>query len=252
MHVSMYKKLLHSILPGKILAIRAGLTRTAVLVETDYGIQCGLAATLINPNFNHRTQPLVRNAGHLHEMSCDELASLVESSSVTEVSIGLATINALLPQNPELWIDLKARDYLAQWGANKNVAVVGHFPFVSDLRQQVKKLWVLELTPLEEGDLPTHMAPEILPQADLVAITATTLINKTFQGLVELCRPDAKVVLVEPSAPLSPTLYDHGIHVIAGIVVVDAQKVLLGVSQGVSLHQLRQEGSVRFVTLQEK
>jgi uncharacterized protein len=249
--MNLYPQLLQSILPGKILAVQVGLTRTAVLVETDHGIQCGLAATLVNPDLDHHNHPMVRNAGHLQEMSDMELAGLIESSSITEASIGLAAINALLPQNPNLWMDLNAEAYVTQQGADRNVAVVGHFPFVYELRPRVKNLWVLELNP-RDGDLPAHMAPEILPQADLVAITATSLINKTFQGLIKLCRPGAKVVLLGPSTPLSPVLYDHGVSVIAGTIVTDTNKTLLGVGQGTSLHQLRQAGAVRLVTLQNK
>jgi uncharacterized protein (DUF4213/DUF364 family) len=242
------EKLLGSLLPGKILAAQVGLSRTAILAETDDGIRCGLAATLTNPEFEHHRHPSVCNAGHLHEMRYTDLAGLIESSSFTEVAIGLAAVNALLPRNPSQWVELNAEDYLAQRGANKNVAVVGHFPFVDKLRLLAKNLWVLELNP-REGDLPAQAAPEIIPRADLVAITATTLINKTFQGLIDLCRPDAKVILIGPSTPLSPVMYDCGIDILSGTIVTDPMAVLIGIGQGISLRQLRQEGNVRLVTI---
>jgi uncharacterized protein (DUF4213/DUF364 family) len=244
------ENLIRSLLPGKVLAVQVGISRTAIMVETEDGIRCGLAATLSNPEFQHPFQPSVRNAGQLHEMQSTDLASLVESPSFTEVSIGLATINALLPRNPNQWIDLNAEDDLVQRGANKKVAVVGHFPFVDRLKPIVRNLWVLELNP-KEGDLLAQAAPEIIPQADLVAITATTLINKTFQGLIDLCRPDAHVILIGPSTPLSPILYDYGIDVLSGTVVTDPRAALLGIGQGISLHQLRQAGIVRLVTIKK-
>jgi uncharacterized protein (DUF4213/DUF364 family) len=242
------EELIQSLLPGKILAVQVGFSRTAVIAETGDGIRCGLAATLSNPDFEHHCQPSVRNAGHLHEMRYTDLAGLVESPSFTEVAIGLATINALLPRNPDQWVELNAEDYLVEHGVNKNVAVVGHFPFINRLKPLVKNLWVLELNP-KDGDLPAQAAPEIIPQADLVAITATTLINKTFQGLIELCRPDARVILVGPSAPLSPVLYEYGINILSGTIVTDPQAVLLGIGQGISFHQLRLDGAVRLVTM---
>ena len=248
--MTLNEQLLQSLLPGKILAVQVGYSRTAVLVETVDGIRCGLAASLSNPDFEHHRNPAVRNAGHLHEMPSGELAGLIESASFTEVAIGLATINALLPRDASQWVDLKAEDYLLQQGANKNVAVVGYFPFVKGLQANVKHLWVLELNP-KEGDFPALAAPDILPQADLVAITATTLINKTFQGLIGLCRPDATVILIGPSTPISPVLYDYGIHIISGTIVIDPRATLLGISQGISLHQMREAGLVRLVTLQK-
>jgi uncharacterized protein len=243
-------KLIQSLIPGKILAVQVGLSRTAVIAETDDGIRCGLAATLCNPEFDHKLQPSVHRAGGLHKMNPADLTGLVESRSFTEVSIGLAAINALLPRNPDQWMDLHAEEYLVKHGANKNIVVVGHFPFVDRLRPAAKNLWVLELNP-REGDLPAKAAPEIIPQADMVAITATTLINKTFQGLIELCQPEARVILVGPSTPLSPVMYEYGIDILSGTIVTDPQAVLIGIGQGISFHQLRQKNSVRLVTLQK-
>ena len=239
-----------ALLPGQILDVQVGLTRTAVLVETSDGLRCGLAATLTNPGVDHHTQPAVREAGHLHKMSSAELAGLVESPSFSEVAIGLATINALLPRSPDQWTDLNAGDYLAQHGANQNVVVVGHFPFIDELRPVVKKLWVLELNP-RPGDYPASSAPEIIPQADLLAITATTLINRSFQGLLALCRPTTRVVLIGPSAPLSPLLYDFGIQIISGTIVTDPRAVIRAVGQGISFKQMRKQDLVRLVTIQK-
>lgn len=244
------ESLIKTLLPGKILAVQVGFSRTAVLAETDDGIRCGLTATLSNPEFEHCRQPAVRNAGHLHEMPAPELAVLVDSPSFTEVAIGLATINALLPRNPEQWIDLNAEDYLIEHGTGKNVVVIGHFPFIHRIKLCVKNLWVLELNP-REGDLPARSAPEIIPQADIVAITATTLINKTFQGLIDLCRPDACVILIGPSTPLSPVLYDHRIDILSGTIVTDPHTTIVGIGQGISLSQLRQAGAVRLVSMKK-
>jgi uncharacterized protein (DUF4213/DUF364 family) len=244
------ENLIESLLPGKILAVQVGPNRTAVLAETDAGIRCGLAATLSNPEFDHKLHPSVREAGDLHKLNPIDLAGLVESHSFTEVAIGLATINALLPQSPNQWADIHAEEYLVEHGANKNVVVVGHFPFVDRLRPVAKNLWVLELNP-RDGDLPAQFAPEVIPQADVVAITATTLINKTFQGLIKLCQLQARVVLVGPSTPLSPVMYEYGIDVLSGTIVTNPQEVLTGIGQGISFHQLRQKKVVRLVTLQK-
>jgi uncharacterized protein len=244
-------KLQQMLLPGRILAVQVGFSRTIVMAETAEGIRCGLAATLSNPEFEHHLHPAVRQAGHLHEMNSAELAALSDSNSFTERAIGLATINALLPRTPGSWTDLNAEDYLIKNAGGKNVAVVGHFPFIQRLKPCAKQLWVLELNP-RDGDLPAQAAPEVLPQADLAAITATTLINQTFDGLISLCRPGAIVILLGPSTPLSPVLYDYGVNLLAGTIVENPQAALLGVGQGISLHQLHDNGWVRFVTMQKE
>ncbi|MRR29075.1 hypothetical protein EG834_01770 [bacterium] len=240
-----------SLLPGKIIDIHVGYSRTAVLAETTRGLSCGLAATLANPAFMHRCNPSVANAGHLLEMSTAELVNLAESDSYTEVSIGLAAINALVPINPADCVELNAEVYLREHAMHKNVALVGHFPFVERLKPDLNNLWVLELDP-RDGDIPAELAPEYIPKADVVAITATTLINHTFEGLLALCRPESRVMVLGPSTPLSPVLFDKGVDLLCGTIVTDPKAAFLGISQGASSHQLHEAGATMQVTLQRK
>jgi uncharacterized protein (DUF4213/DUF364 family) len=245
--MEIFNKLISSLPEGRVVSVNVGLFWTAVVVEVQ-GIQhCGLAATLSNCEFEHARLPAVEEAGKLEQHSALELAQWVFSKSYTEAGIGLAMINALLPpiQNS---VDLAAEDYIARQGANNQVALIGHFPFVSRLKEQVKKLWVLELNPKEE-DLPAYTAPEIIPQADILAITATTLINHTFDGIFALRKPDAKVLLLGPSTPLSPLLFQVGIHVLSGSIVEDPDMVLPLVRQGATFRQIRNHG-VRLVTVE--
>ncbi|MEN6473015.1 MAG: DUF364 domain-containing protein, partial [Syntrophaceae bacterium] len=81
------------------------------------------------------------------------------------------------------------------------------------------------------GDLPDPAAEYILPLQDAVFITATTLINKTLPRLIELSR-ESFVVLVGPSTPLTPVLFDYGVKALAGTVVVDEAKVWRHVAEG--------------------
>lgn len=239
-----------TLLPGKIVGVHVGYSRTAVLADTSKGLSCGLAASMANNEFNHRCTPSVQNAGHLLEMNTKDLVFLAESESNTEVSIGLAAINALVPIDASAGVELNAEVYLQQQAAGKNVAMVGHFPFVDRLKPQLKNLWVLELNPAP-GDLPAEKAAEYIPRADVVAITATTLINHTLEGLLALCKPGTKVMLLGPSTPLSPVLFDHGVHLLCGTIVTDPQAAMLGISQGASSHQLHHAGATRQITLEK-
>lgn len=245
--MEIYNKLISSLPEGRIVSVTVGLFWTAVVVESQGIHRCGLAATLINPEFEHARLSAVAEAGSLEQRSALELANLVYSKSYTEVGVGLATINALLPpiQNP---VDMAAEDYIARQGANSQVALIGHFPFVSILKDQVKKLWVLELNP-KEDDLPASAAPAIIPQADILAITASTLTNHTFEGIFSLRKPGAKVLLLGPSTPLSPVLFNYGIDVLSGSMVDDPDSVVPLVRQGATFRQIRNHG-VRLVKLE--
>jgi len=85
-------------------------------------------------------------------------------------------------------------------------------------------------------------------RADVLAITGTTLINHTFEDLITLCRPEAVVLVLGPSTPLSPVLFNHGVHIISGSIVEDEDAVLHAVCQGANFRQIHRLG-VRLVTL---
>jgi hypothetical protein len=118
------------------------------------------------------------------------------------------------------------------------VAIVGHFPFGERVRRAAKECWVLELHP-RPGDLPAERAAEILPQADVVALSGTSLINHTFDALISLCRPDAFVILVGGSAPLTAVLFDCGVDAVAGTLVIDVTAAVRTVGQGATFRQIR-------------
>jgi len=236
-------------LPGDaaVREVRVGAFWTAVVVEREGQRRCGLASTLRDENHHHSGSHPVRDAGWLTERSALELAGLIHSDSLLEASIGMATINGLLEVNEAACVELNAEEVIRERGRGKQVVIVGHFPFIKRLRPALGQLWVLELHP-GPGDLPAEAASQVIPQADVVAITSTTLINRTFEGLITLCRPDAYVLLLGPSTPLSPVLFDHGVHLLSGTLVDDVDTVLRLVSQGASFRQIHRHG-VRLVTM---
>jgi hypothetical protein len=83
----------------------------------------------------------------------------------------------------------------------------------------------------------------------VVAITSSALINHTLDGLLALCRPEALVMMLGPSTPLSPRLFNHGVNILAGSIVVDETAAIRTVGQGASFQQV--EG-VRLLTFQDK
>jgi hypothetical protein len=242
-------KLLATLPDAPVIDIRIGAFWTAVVIEIEGRRRCGLASTVRGFDHHHYgSGPAVPEAGRLLDRSALDLAQLSQSPSLMESSLGIATINALLPSYEARWVDLNAEHVIAKYGADKRVALIGHFPFIPRLREQVGTLWVLEQDPRGE-DLPAEAAEEILPQADLLAITGTTLINHTFDHLMALHRPEALVLVLGPSTPLSPILFDHGVQLLSGAVVEDIDSVLRAASQGANFRQLHRQG-VRLVTMQ--
>jgi uncharacterized protein (DUF4213/DUF364 family) len=225
--------------------VRIGAFWTAVVLEDGH---CGLASALRDDDHHQHGQYPVREAGHLHERSALELAELAHSDSLLEASIGLAAINALLDVDKDVCVEMNAEQVILEWGTGKDVVVVGHFPFIPRVREAARQLWVLEKRP-GEGDLPAEAAPDIIPQADVVALTGTSLINHTFEELMGLCRPDTFILVLGPTTPLSPVLFDHGADMVSGTLVIDLETVLRYVSQGASFRQIKRSKGVKLLTL---
>jgi hypothetical protein len=75
-----------------------------------------------------------------------------------------------------------------------------------------------------------------------------TLINHTIQDLLDLCKKDAFVMVLGPSAPLSPVLFDYGVDVISGSIVEKIAPVVKVISQGGNFRQVHKAG-VRLVNM---
>lgn len=224
--------------------ILVGAFWTAVVLDTDPP-RCGLASTLRAET--GRAWPPVVEAGRLLERSGRHLAELLRSDRILEASIGLAAVNALLEIDEDPLSEVNAEQIILEQGAGRRVAIVGHFPFNDRVRQVAADCWVLELRP-GPGDLPASQAPDLLPRADVVALTGTSLINHTFDHLISLCRPDAFVLLLGPSAPLAPVFFELGVDAISGTRVHDPELVLRSVAQGATFRQIKRGGGLRLLT----
>jgi len=232
-----YMKILDDLLTtlksGEIVKdIRQGPFQTAVLTHN-----CGLAATLRDYS-HHQDNAPVREAGTLIGKEALEIAQIAYSPSLLEATIGMATVNSLLEVDERRCVSLNAKDLLAEKGKGRKVALIGHFPFVAELRRVVDKLWVLEQYP-HEGDSDASEAESLVPQADVVGITGTAFTNHTIEYLLGLCRPDAYVIILGGTAPLSPVLFNYGVDAISGTKVVNPEAVLHCVSQGATFRQIK-------------
>jgi uncharacterized protein (DUF4213/DUF364 family) len=220
--------------------VRVGPFWTVVWTERG----AGLASTQRDAHSPHG-HSLIRWAGSLLDRSAQELADLTRSKSPMEAALGIAATNALLEVDEASLTDRNAAEEIIQRGSGKRVAIVGHFPFIPRVRQAVGHLDVLELNP-GPGELPPAAAAEVLPQADVVAITGTSLANRTFDKLMQYCRPDSFVLMLGPTSPLSPVLFDYGVDLIAGTRIIDPVQALTVASQGAIFRQMR---GVRLVTM---
>jgi uncharacterized protein (DUF4213/DUF364 family) len=200
----------------KVRDVHVGYTWIGVLSRN-----CGVAK-----NLGERHDYMVRNIGRLTEKTASELAEYLKSWNMIEAGIGLAAVNSMIaPRGKEL----NVTDFLLENGRGKKIAMVGHFPMVNDLRKVADELWVFERQP-QKGDLPDTAAEHLIPQADIVAITSSTIVNKSLERLLELSQ--GFTIVLGPGTPMSEVLFDYGVDMIAGIRVADEARMMTKIAQG--------------------
>ncbi|MBN1423200.1 DUF364 domain-containing protein [Candidatus Fermentibacteria bacterium] len=208
----------------------------------------GMATTYRDLDLSLGDHPCeVKDAGTLLGRPARDLVEYARSDDTVSASIGMAAINSLIDLDESACIEKGAFELLAEKGRDRNIAVVGHFPFIPKLRRIARNLWVIEKR-LRPGDLSESEAPRILPKCDVVSLTGTAFINHTLEQLLTLCQ-GSYVVLTGPTSPLSPVLFDFGIDAICGTRVTDANKVIRYASQGATFRQIHGHG-VRLLTMQ--
>ncbi len=179
--------------------------------------------------------------------SVHDMVKYLECQNTNNASWGLAAINSLLNCGTA-GQEIKVQELIHSVGQDKNVAIVGHFPFVEKMGRDFKNFWVLELIP-QDMDISENLKNDILPKADLVAITATTLLNGTLGEILSLTRKDAVRIMLGPSTPLASCLLDMGFDYLGGARVNDSRKVSAGIRKGLPFRKM---DGVGFVLVSKK
>jgi uncharacterized protein (DUF4213/DUF364 family) len=215
--------------PEPVRRVLLGVHWTAVCSK-----YCGLASTLTSENLSYARLDGV--GSYLHS-SARDLAALALSENHYECSIGMAAINSLLCPNPPGSVEVNAYNWIFQNAPGKDVAVIGHFPFVDKMQGLARNLWVIEKHP-RPGDIPVENSAPYLEKAQIIAITGSSIVNHSFEEVLTRCNPAAIIMVLGPSTPLSPILFSYGVSILSGAYVVDEAKTLLTIEQGGAYSQL--------------
>lgn len=163
---------------------------------------------------------------------------LLLSPDPGEAAAGLAVTNALLALEPEPAADMDGVAWLLEKARGRDVAVVGHFPFVDRrLRPIARRVWVFEREPVE-GEFGEDDTVSILPKAEIVVLTGGTLANHTLDSLVRLVDPATPLLLLGPSTPVTSALFRFGFDALSGVRVVDVDAAATSVEGGESFRNM--------------
>lgn len=178
--------------------------------------------------------------GTLSGRPAAELAAWLSHWEPADAAVALASLNAavnahnpLLAEAQRLKGDapghLRVFEHFTAQVQGSRIAVIGRYPGLDQLWRGIP-YQCIERRP-QPGDLPDTAAEFVLPKADWVFITASSIANKSLPRLLELAR-DAKVVLMGPSLPWLALWHDYGVDYLAGVRVVDENALWSVVAEG--------------------
>lgn len=227
--------------------IRMGVFYTAAKISTgDAGVAFtprDLEDTVCCP----RSAAKMPASGKLKGKKALELIKLADSDNSMKRSVGIAVLNALsaLMMREKGFkeakilngadaldvIDIKAGDKLAMVGA--------FIPFIKSIKEKTADLLIIDKHPQALKEEERHMwrspslVKEVMPQADIVIITGSSMVEGGLDELLSFCIKAREIVLAGPTASMWPEpFFKRGVTVMGGISINNPDRLLQVVSEG--------------------
>lgn len=205
----------------------------SLVINDDGVVRAGMAATpeYIAPHECYQRCNLNEPA--------DIAARRLLSQDLTDAAIALATFNAINQPAKHLLTSEDAAEWLAAQCGGQSVAIFGRFPFINtELRPVARQVWVFEQQP-QPDEFDSNAIPTLVPQADIVAITGSSVINHSIDSILPHIKPGSIVVLLGPSTPLSEKLFALGLDAMFGVLVTNVQQVIESVVAGDGFQKMK-------------
>ncbi len=213
------------------------LTATRVLVGLNWTMVSTEVSTGLvqSPNRDKTGCAPVQKAGSYSGQRLADLAELRGSPNPLERSIGVAACNAAWNSRGREKPNANGLDLVQDKG--HRTVIVGRFP---DLDRRLPNAAILEREP-RNGEFGAEKATDLIPGAEYLVITASTITNGTLAGLLAL-NTSAYTVLIGPGTPLCEGLFDLGINALSGFSVSDEDKLAGVISEGGAVRQFKPTG----------
>jgi uncharacterized protein (DUF4213/DUF364 family) len=186
-------------------------------------------------------------SGKLAGRSVKNYLDDIFGDNILKKTLGIAVLNAL---SASCWTRMPNKGYEIQSGKDafddieiqpgiKAVVVGALVPIIRKLMAAQSDFHILEMdaATLKEKELPyfakASRAPEFVPDADLLVITGTTVLNDTLPGLLAMAKPGAQIIVTGPTASMLPdAFFSRGVTTLGGIMVTKPDELLNIIAEG--------------------
>ena len=220
----------------KVTDVRIGLGYTAVQLDTG---SVGLAYTFRDKaesgcSVFHGKRPLAGTPAR-------DILQYIASNGLLERTLGLAAANALFNTSDATGAvpgcssaDGDLLDVL-MLTKDDRVGMVGFFgPLVPVIKQRAGELIIFEENMARaDGLCPGSREAELLPTCSVAIITATSIINNSFEHISNAAAKCRIKAVLGPSTPMAPGVFkNYGVTHLSGVIGIDAAEILRVVSEG--------------------
>ncbi len=211
--------------------VRIGFGYT--LVELEGGV-CGLAYSFTK-ELNIQTCTVLDEAGSLVGKRASFLLEKIFSYNLLDSALALACANAILNSG----VSEKDIDVVGLIEPEDSVVMIGYFsPLIEPIKKKTDDFKICERS-FREGTLPDYAAYFELKKADVALITATSIINKTIDSLLELAKNARIKAIIGPSTPMDKRIFEGKATHLCGSVVVDIELAKRVVSEAGGTRKLK-------------
>lgn len=171
----------------------------------------------------------------------------LNSTNILLSSIGLATANALINNYKEECITGDLLKFL-ELKPDDTVAIIGCINHITNrIKESTKKVHYFSNN-IEEGSLPLTTINKKASECQVALIAAELILEDNFEDYILELNHCRELVIVGPSLPLIPEIFNHlNITLLSGMQVVNNKKIKTIISQGLGITHFKE--SVRKVNI---
>lgn len=191
-------------------------------LSSRYGLCCyipdspGMDIPAAPENFDMSAPCMQEWKGHGVKEAATELLA---RNDILSRSVGLALLNSALPDPDGIFFG-ESQLFFEQKIKDSRSCFIGHFRQAEEWRKKGFPVTIVELDP-EPGDIHWNDAASILGECDIVFITGVTLINDTFEKVVELTPKAKERILFGPTVPFCDLWFDYGITTVGSTRIIE-------------------------------
>ncbi|WP_025270717.1 DUF364 domain-containing protein [Hippea sp. KM1] len=215
----------------EVVDVRIGLGYTLVqLSDNSAGLSYSFTKEL-----SPKDCTVMKEAGNITGKKAEEILDKILSYNLTDSSLALACANAIINKG----IEQNGVDIVDLIHPDDKVVMVGYFaPLIEPIRSKTDRFVVCERNP-KGSSLPDYAEYFELYDCDVAILTATSIINKTIDSLLDMVKRARIVAVMGPSTPMDRSIFKNRITHACGSIVKDIELAKRIISEGGGTKRLK-------------